>query len=532
MPHEDTSTSQNAASNANAPGNVIQPTDTPSMDCDVDTSHNAAARAPMDTTNADAPGNATQPSDHPSISYDALSGRTIHAPSPWLEAVASRKSKHRNDKLESTPETPKPTPTKPLIPPPRIPSTHYVTVFRPQKGHRVQDLSNHDISQGLSQASGIQDKQFRALITLQVQPQQNLFVIGTPDPYVADRLAQLTSIPLRTTQMEVTAYMKPPPGTSRGVIHGLPDDITPEKLLDYLDTNRPYLIHARLMGRSKSALLTFNGTRVPYYVKFNCELIRCRPYRRVIQVCKQCGEMGHRLDVCPHPQRQLCTNCDTSDPAADHTCQPQCKLCNAPHITASKDCPKRHLPAAPKRRQDSTTPNSKHSPLDFQEDFPTLHPLQTRRPPPQVSQPDIQPVSWSAKVSHSPSAPSTPHSPPPASPFTFAQVITHIQQKTNEVLQQLSEITKQIQNLAAKPLPPSPPPSIDLERILANMEEKLSQTVKQITESHTAMITPLCEGLQTLTDRQAKLELAFRSISESLHSSHLPKKSKHHPYYD
>lgn len=126
----------------------------------------------MDTTNADAPGNATQPSDHPSISYDALSGRTIHAPSPWLEAVASRKYKHRNDKLESTPETPKPTPTKPLIPPPRIPSTHYVTVFRPQKGHRVQDLSSHDISQGLSQASGIQDKQFRALITLQIQPQQ------------------------------------------------------------------------------------------------------------------------------------------------------------------------------------------------------------------------------------------------------------------------------------------------------------------------------------------------------------------------
>lgn len=260
------------------------------------------------------------------MDYDPLSGRTIHAPNPWLQVVADRKTGKRNDKQASSPALLKPASPARSIPPPRLPSNHYVTVFRPHNGFRLQDLSNPEISYGLMQASGISDKQFRALVTVQLQPQQNLFVIGTPDPYVADKLSHLTSIPIRNTQFQMTAYMKPPPGTSRGVIHGLPDDITPEKLLEYTEPNRPYLIHARLMGRTKSALLTFNGTRVPYYVKVNCELIRCRPYRRTIQVSKQCGDVGHRPDVCPHPDRAHCPTCGQVDPPQDPSCSPQCKL--------------------------------------------------------------------------------------------------------------------------------------------------------------------------------------------------------------
>ncbi|XP_077544511.1 uncharacterized protein LOC144156621 [Haemaphysalis longicornis] len=78
-------------------------------------------------------------------------------------------------------------------------------------------------------------------------------------------------------------YMKPPPDTCRGVIHGLDPDTTNEALGDLLQANRPQLIHARLMGRTTSALLTFQGPHVPFYVKVGSLLYRCRPFRRSVQ---------------------------------------------------------------------------------------------------------------------------------------------------------------------------------------------------------------------------------------------------------
>lgn len=120
------------------------------------------------------------------------------------------------------------------------------------------------MARSLATASQISDLQFRKEITLPAQPVPNLIVAGFPDPHLADRLSQLTTITLRGTNYEVSAYMKPPPGTSRGVIHGLPENITNEQLLELTATNRPYLVHARMMANTRSALLNFNGPRLAY----------------------------------------------------------------------------------------------------------------------------------------------------------------------------------------------------------------------------------------------------------------------------
>ncbi|XP_077528094.1 uncharacterized protein LOC144139678 [Haemaphysalis longicornis] len=61
--------------------------------------------------------------------------------------------------------------------------------------------------------------------------------------------------------------MKPPPGTSRGVINGVSEEIDLPTLHELLAPNEPYLVHARFMGQTRSVLLTFDGYRVPYYVK-------------------------------------------------------------------------------------------------------------------------------------------------------------------------------------------------------------------------------------------------------------------------
>lgn len=467
------------------------------------------------------------------MEYDALSGRTIHPPSPWLQAVASRKQSKHTDKQASHTTLLKSTPPARAIPPPRLPADHYVTVFRPLNGLRVHDWTNQELSHGLVQASGIPEKQFRALITIQVQPASNLFVIGSPDPYVADRLSQLTSIPLRNVRYDITAYMKPPPGTSRGVIHGLPDDITPANLLEYTENNRPYLIHARLMGRTRSALLTFNGTRVPYYVKVNCELIRCRPYRRTIQVCKRCGDVGHRQDVCPHPEKAHCPDCGLSDPQEDHSCTPRCKLCEEPHVTAGKDCPKRRLPTpAPTKPKQSSAQQKKQQPNIHDIEYPTLS-LVTRPTRPRDSPITPPQVSWSDAVCNPPTAqrPLNPP-PPPQSDHTspsYAHAIAQLQQQHKEFQRQLTEITTKINAINTSPLPGPPPNTLEPAQLHGIIDDKLTQIVKQITDSHAATIAPLCAGLQGLTDRQNMLEQSIQNIYETIHSSHPSKKTKLHP---
>lgn len=77
------------------------------------------------------------------------------------------------------------------------------------------------------------------------------------------------------------------------------------------------------------------GPHVPFYVKVGSVYTRCRPYRKTVQFCRACYDFGHRQDVCPNPNRNLCDNCGVENPQEDHECQPKCKLCGMPHVTAS-----------------------------------------------------------------------------------------------------------------------------------------------------------------------------------------------------
>lgn len=139
-----------------------------------------------------------------------------------------------------------------------------------------------------------------------------------------------------------------------------------------------YFMHAS-WGNTRSVLLTFAGSHVPFYTKVGSILYRCRPYRRTVQLCRQCGDVGHRADVCPQPAATKCVHCGLQSPAADHECHPTCQLCKLPHTTAGKDCPKRYKP------------NS------------------ARKPSPAKDQ-----VSWSAVVA------GTPPSPLPTTPTTLS----------------------------------------------------------------------------------------------------------------
>lgn len=104
----------------------------------------------------------------------------------------------------------------------KLPESDYKIVFRPRSGLRIAAWPDRQLMHSIQQASGIPERRFYAQVITQPQAQQNLVTVSTPDKGCVEALRRITTLQLGTTTFEVTAYLKPPPGTARGIIHGIP----------------------------------------------------------------------------------------------------------------------------------------------------------------------------------------------------------------------------------------------------------------------------------------------------------------------
>ncbi|KAM7285121.1 hypothetical protein ISCGN_032083 [Ixodes scapularis] len=133
-----------------------------------------------------------------------------------------------------------------------------------------------------------------------------------------------------------------PEGTIRGVIHDVVENTDPARLKDsiYVEDGTD-IISALMLGKLNSAIITFNGNRLPRYVIYRATRTRCYLYRPHMHACTVCLKPGYRADVCPTPSAKVCPNCTKEDPPEGHTCEPKCTLCEGDHPTNSKMCTKR-----------------------------------------------------------------------------------------------------------------------------------------------------------------------------------------------
>ncbi|XP_065304893.1 uncharacterized protein [Dermacentor albipictus] len=99
------------------------------------------------------------------------------------------------------------------------------------------------------------------------------------------------------------------------------------------------------MGQWTAAVVFFKGPHVPYYIILQNVDFGCRPYRKSVQHCRTCANMGHRQDVCPKPIPDICYKCGKTGQPQDHDCKPTCKLCGEAHEIASTECRKRLNPS-------------------------------------------------------------------------------------------------------------------------------------------------------------------------------------------
>ncbi|KAL1477586.1 hypothetical protein MTO96_035621 [Rhipicephalus appendiculatus] len=131
-------------------------------------------------------------------------------------------------------------------------------------------------------------------------------------------------------------------------------------------TQNVEIIHARMLGDSKTAVITFYGTFVPKYVYYQGGELACYPYKNTVQVCKICQQVGHRTDVCPQPELHVCKICGTLEPTDGHECTPHCATCGEDHLTRDRSCRQRLKPAwhRPKYQKRKPLPKMQQAPQE------------------------------------------------------------------------------------------------------------------------------------------------------------------------
>ncbi|CAN7943584.1 unnamed protein product, partial [Ixodes pacificus] len=235
---------------------------------------------------------------------------------------------------------------------PDLPTDDYKVVVRPRGGFNVSDHKTDRIYCCLRSAAGIgREAAEEDSICLNVR--QNVVVLSTPSEDRANKYGAITKLRIGEREYEASAYRAAPENTSKGLIRGISKDENPADIVRSLVTKRnPSVLHAKRMGNTDNVIVLFDGFHVPRYVYYGAMLVRCTLYKKQIDVCHECGRLGHRADVCPSPNDKICRGCGCSNPPPEHRCAPKCLLCGKGHVTGDRKCKAKYkIPYLVKRRQ-------------------------------------------------------------------------------------------------------------------------------------------------------------------------------------
>ncbi|KAL1419990.1 hypothetical protein MTO96_024736 [Rhipicephalus appendiculatus] len=230
-------------------------------------------------------------------------------------------------------------PRKRKLPP--LPKEDFKVVVRPSQGLPIKELTAPQIAEAVVNAC--QGKITGSQFPLRLNPGSNIFIISTPDQDVADITRKITGLTLNGRLHAVNAYAAVGDGTRKGVIHGIAPNTRPETLLANLRirTQGVEILRARMLGETKTAMITFFGPITPRFVYYMGGEVPCFPFKNTIQFCYACKQTGHRTDVCPTPHIAVCHKCGMKEPQPDHPCNPVCSTCGEGHLTGTKECKQR-----------------------------------------------------------------------------------------------------------------------------------------------------------------------------------------------
>ncbi|XP_075726215.1 uncharacterized protein LOC142767854 [Rhipicephalus microplus] len=257
-----------------------------------------------------------------------------------------------------------------------LPREEQKIVIRPRGGLFLAKLEADIVMSAVITAANVPKTTAKA-DTICINPTRNIIVISTPDEERARYYASVRSLYIGGRSNETHAYCTAPHGTVKGVIRGIAVENTAEDLHENIvNQANPQALEAHRIGNTTSIVILFAGTKVPNYIKYGSIIVKSGLYRQHHNVCKTCGKIGHRADVCPTPETKICFACGAPNPTADHAarCKPRCKLCNRGHATGTEGCTNKYkVPfVVTQRRWERRNAASAFS----SQDFPQLPPQQ------------------------------------------------------------------------------------------------------------------------------------------------------------
>ncbi|KAL1472759.1 hypothetical protein MTO96_022789 [Rhipicephalus appendiculatus] len=232
---------------------------------------------------------------------------------------------------------------------PPLPKDDFKIIIRPRQGLPLRNIVSPALAAAIIAACHhqITGEQF----LLRIKPGPNIAILSTPHQEVAAKARGIQHLTINGHKHAVNVYAAAGEEALRGVVHRIPPHTPAETLVANMRvrTHGVELIQARMIGDTKRATLTFSGPILPKVVYYYGGELVCHPFRATVQVCKLCRVRGHRTDVCPHPDRQICRMCGLENPSPEHPCELKCSSRGGPHATGDRSCTKRlKKPTAPR----------------------------------------------------------------------------------------------------------------------------------------------------------------------------------------
>ncbi|KAG0425096.1 hypothetical protein HPB47_027726 [Ixodes persulcatus] len=186
---------------------------------------------------------------------------------------------------------------------------------------------------------------------LRINPNNNTFTISTPVKRTNRCLLEPARVCNEQPRVPSHGVLSPRRQFVRLVISGALGNETPDEILHYCITENPELpiVNARPHGRSRAAVITFEGTKPPKEMIFQAGLFTCHPFKRTgskhvstvagsdteptcatdrkAKRCHRCGE-----ELRPPPEE--------GEPPS---CEAKCIICERPHVTGSRNCKHRFV---------------------------------------------------------------------------------------------------------------------------------------------------------------------------------------------
>ncbi|KAH9372568.1 hypothetical protein HPB48_020858 [Haemaphysalis longicornis] len=214
-------------------------------------------------------------------------------------------------------------------------------VLRPRDGLNVSKISQALLKEWILRAAALKAEEttegtFRTSYFI------NIIVASTPSMERAAKCNRITKLSIGAQTLEITAYVTPPEDCTKDAVHNIPAEDSDDDMTHSLVYRRnPKILQARRMRKTNSAVIVFDGDEVPYFVYYRGEEYRCYLHKKRHEICKTCGRLGHRTDVCPTPEIKVCKCCATNNPPEHHRCDPTCAQCGRDHPTGDKKCRQR-----------------------------------------------------------------------------------------------------------------------------------------------------------------------------------------------